>query len=118
MELGRPCPMKAYLRREPHQVDFAENGGVAVDKFIAQPYDVVFMDMQMPEMDGLDATRMIRSWEREQGIAPAMIIALTASVLDEDVKRSLAAGCTAHISKPVKKETILSVLSTATAHAS
>ena len=99
-------PIQAYLRREPHQVDIAENGRVAVDKFIAHPYDLVFMDVQMPELDGLDATRMIREWERERGIGPAPIIALTASVLDEDVERSLGAGCTAHISKPVKRHII------------
>jgi CheY-like chemotaxis protein len=83
---------------------------VAVDKFIAHPYDLVFMDVQMPEPDGLDATRMIREWEREQGIVPAPIIALTASVLDEDIKRFLGAGFTAHISKPFKKQIILDVI--------
>ncbi len=102
--------IQAYLRREPHHIDLAENGRVAVDKYIANPYDLVFMDVQMPELDGLDATRMIRAWERKQGLSPATIIALTASALDEDVKRSLEAGCTAHLSKPVKKDTILNVI--------
>lgn len=109
--------IQAYLRREPHQVDIAENGRVAVDKFIAHPYDLVFMDVQMPELDGLDATRMIREWERERGIGPAPIIALTASVLDEDVERSLGAGCTAHISKPVKRHIILDAIRSASTHA-
>jgi CheY-like chemotaxis protein len=102
--------IQAYLRREPHQVDIAENGRVAVNKFIAQPYDLVFMDVQMPELDGLDATRMIRKWEKEQGIEPSSIIALTASVLDEDVKCAVAAGCTAHLSKPIKKQIILDTI--------
>jgi PAS domain S-box-containing protein len=105
--------IQAYLRREPHQVDFAENGRVAVEKFIAQPYDLVFMDVQMPEVDGLDATRMIREWERKHGIRPSLIIALTASVLDEDVKRTLAAGCSAYIGKPLKKQVILDAIRTA-----
>jgi signal transduction histidine kinase/CheY-like chemotaxis protein len=99
--------IQAYLRREPHQVDFAENGRAAVEKFIARPYDLVFMDVHMPEVDGLDATRMIREWERKHGIRPSLIIALTASVLDEDVKRTLAAGCSAHIGKPFTKRVIL-----------
>jgi PAS domain S-box-containing protein len=102
--------IQAYLRREPHEVDFAENGRVAVDKFIAQPYDLVFMDVQMPELDGLDATRLIREWERKRAIRPSSIIALTASVLDEDVKRALAAGCTAHIGKPLTKHVILDAI--------
>jgi len=98
------------MRRSPHHIDLAENGRVAVDKFIAHPYDLVLMDIQMPELDGLDATRAIREWEREHGIGPAPIIALTASVLDEDVKRALAAGCTSHIGKPVKKQVILDAI--------
>jgi PAS domain S-box-containing protein len=105
--------IQAYLRREPHQVDFAENGRLAVDKFIAKPYDLVFMDMHMPELDGLDATRMIREWERKHYLRPSSIIALTASVLDEDVKRVLAAGCTAHIGKPLTKQVILDAIRTA-----
>jgi len=105
--------IQAYLRREPHQVDFAENGRAAVEKFIAQPYDLVFMDVQMPEVDGLDATRMIREWERKHGIRPSLIIALTASVLDEDVKHTLAAGCSAHIGKPFTKQVILDAIRTA-----
>jgi len=102
--------IQAYLRREPHHVDFAENGRVAVDNFIAHPYDLVFMDVHMPELDGLDATRMIREWERNHDIRPSCIIALTASVLEEDVERALAAGCNAHIGKPLTKQVILDVI--------
>jgi len=102
--------IQGYLRREPHQVAFAENGRMAVDKFIAQPYDLIFMDMQMPELDGLDATRMIREWERKHGKRPSLIIALTASVLDEDVRGALAAGCNAHIGKPLTKQVILNAI--------
>ena len=105
--------IQAYLRRTPHHIDLAENGRVAVDKFIAQPYDLVLMDIQMPELDGLDATRVIREWERAHGTGPKPIIALTASVLDEDVKRALAAGCTSHIGKPVKKQVILDAIRSA-----
>jgi CheY-like chemotaxis protein len=99
--------IQAFLRREPHQVDMAENGRVAIDKFFARPYDLVLMDIQMPELDGLEATRIIRRWEKEQGLAPARILALTASVLDQDVEQSLSAGCNAHIGKPVKKQALL-----------
>jgi two-component system, sensor histidine kinase and response regulator len=99
--------IQAFLRREPHQIDIAENGRIAIDKFVARPYDLVLMDIQMPELDGLEATRIIRQWEKRQGLAPVPILALTASVLDQDVERSLSAGCNAHIGKPVKKQALL-----------
>jgi CheY-like chemotaxis protein len=68
------------------------------------------MDVQMPEIDGLAATRAIRQWESEQGLSRTPIIALTASALDEDVKRSLAAGCDQHISKPVRRPVLLAAI--------
>jgi len=97
----------AYLRSEPLHVEFAENGNIAVQMFTASRYDLVFMDVQMPEMDGLSATRVIRRWESEQGRMPTPIVALTASALEEDVNRALAAGCDMHISKPVKKRVMI-----------
>jgi signal transduction histidine kinase/DNA-binding response OmpR family regulator len=97
----------AYLRREPYQVDFALDGREAVNKFISQRYDLVFMDIQMPEVDGLAATRTIRRWESDHGLSPTPIIALTASVLEEDVRLALASGCNLHMSKPVRKRVLL-----------
>ncbi len=97
----------AYLRREPYQVDFALDGREAVNKFISQRYDLVFMDIQMPEVDGLAATRTIRRWESDHGLSPTPIIALSASVLEEDVRLALAAGCNLHMSKPVRKRVLL-----------
>jgi two-component system, sensor histidine kinase and response regulator len=100
----------AYLSREPYSLDFAINGSEAVSKFTAQRYDLVLMDIQMPEMDGLTATRAIRQWERDNGADPRPIIALSASVLGEDVQRALAAGCNMHLAKPVKKRTLLDAI--------
>jgi CheY-like chemotaxis protein len=102
----------AYLRQEPYQVDFAEDGKEALGKFIAHQYDLVLMDIQMPVMDGLEATRAIRQWEQEHHRAPATIIALTAFALEEDVKRVLAAGCNMHLSKPIKKTTLVDCIRT------
>jgi CheY-like chemotaxis protein len=65
------------------------------------------MDIQMPKMDGLDATRAIRRWEFEHGRVPAPIVALTAYALEEDIRRTLSAGCNLHISKPLKKQTLI-----------
>jgi PAS domain S-box-containing protein len=97
----------AYLRREPYQVEFAEDGRQAFEKFITNLYDLVLMDIQMPEMDGLDATRAIRRWEFAYGHVPTPIIALTAYALEEDVRRSLAAGCNLHLSKPLRKQALI-----------
>ena len=64
----------------------------------------------MPEVDGLAATRAIRQWEGEQGFPATPIIALTASALEDDVKRSLAAGCDEHVNKPVNKPVLLAAI--------
>jgi PAS domain S-box-containing protein len=92
-----------YLKPTPFQLDIAENGAVAVEKFKAAHYDLVLMDMQMPVMDGYSATQVIREWEAERGLMPIPIIALTAHALKEEAQKSLDAGCTAHITKPIKK---------------
>ena len=93
-------------------VEHAENGRIAVDMFSEHEpgyYDAVLMDMRMPEMDGLEATRAIRAMDREDAkIIP--IIALTANAFDEDVQRSMQAGLNAHLSKPVEPETLFSTL--------
>jgi len=102
--------IQSYLKKMPYQIDIAENGEIAVEKFKSGSYDLVLMDMQMPVMDGYAATREIRKWERERGVEPTCIIALTASAFKEDTQRSLDAGCTAHITKPIKKATLLETI--------
>jgi signal transduction histidine kinase/CheY-like chemotaxis protein len=102
--------IEAYLKNLPYELDVAENGEIAVAKFIQGKHDVVLMDMQMPVMDGYDAVRTIRRWEREHGRPPTPVIALTASALQEDVRNAIAAGCTSHLSKPIKKSRLLSAM--------
>ncbi|MEI6314734.1 MAG: response regulator, partial [Syntrophus sp. (in: bacteria)] len=100
-----------YLKNTPHEMQMAENGQFALDRFINNgPFDLVFMDVQMPVMDGYTATRAIRSWEKEQGRERTPIVALTAYALKEDVQRSLDAGCDGHITKPLKKATFLNAI--------
>ncbi|HTT08877.1 MAG TPA: ATP-binding protein [Gammaproteobacteria bacterium] len=99
--------IRAYLKTAPCDIDEADNGAVAVDKFKQSRYDLVLMDMQMPVLDGYSATRAIREWEHAQGRLPAPIIALTAYAVREDVDKSLAAGCTAHLTKPLRKQMLL-----------
>lgn len=94
------------------QVDLAENGRIAVEKMTASPeghYDAVLMDIRMPEMDGLEAARLIRSMDRADA-KTIPIIALTANAFDEDVQRSLQAGMNAHLSKPIQPDALYETL--------
>ena len=93
-------------------VDLAENGQIALDLFAASApgsYDAVLMDIRMPVMDGHEATRRIRALDRPDA-KKIPIIALSANALDEDVQRSLQAGMTAHLSKPVEPERLFDTL--------
>jgi two-component system sensor histidine kinase/response regulator len=102
--------IRAYLKRTPYTLDEAENGKMALDRFIAGKYDVVLMDIQMPVLDGYTAVRMIRDWESDHHHKRTPIIALTASALDDAVRRAKDAGCDMHVSKPVKKATLLEAI--------
>jgi PAS domain S-box-containing protein len=103
----------AYLRRACYHIDFAEDGRQAFNKFVTTPYDLVLMDIQMPLMDGLEATRAIRQWESERGQVPTPIVALTAFALEEDVQRALSAGCNLHVSKPLTKQVLIDCIHSA-----
>jgi PAS domain S-box-containing protein len=97
----------AYLEEMPYVVDIAENGVLACGMFESGHYDLVLMDRQMPVMDGLTATRKIRTWEQENGRLAVPIIALTASALKGDRELCMSAGCTAFLTKPIKQELLL-----------
>jgi signal transduction histidine kinase/CheY-like chemotaxis protein len=92
-------------------IDFAENGEEAVRMFSEAPekYDAILMDVQMPEMDGYEATRRIRALDVPQA-RNIPIIAMTANVFREDIEKSLAVGMNAHIGKPLDMEEVFSVL--------
>ena len=99
--------VQAYMKGSRHKLNIAEHGKAAVDRFQVESFDLVLMDMQMPVMDGLTATRTIRSIEKERGAAPVPIIALTANARPQDVEMSYQAGCNAHLSKPISKLKLL-----------
>jgi signal transduction histidine kinase/ActR/RegA family two-component response regulator len=99
-----------YLDNQPCEIIEAENGLEAIDKIKSEKFDIIFMDVQMPELDGYAATAQIREWEKSHDQAPTPIIALTAHALSEDRTKSIKAGCDDHITKPFKKKTILSVI--------
>ncbi len=89
------------LMRFRCDVSVACDGAEAVDRFRAERFDLVLMDMQMPVMDGLAATRAIRAIERERAAPRTPVVAMTANVLEGDRERCLAAGMDDYISKPI-----------------
>jgi CheY-like chemotaxis protein len=79
------------------------------EKSDAGYYDAIFMDIRMPEMDGLDAAKLIRSMKKEDA-ATVPIIAMTANAFDEDIRKSAESGMNSHISKPIDMNRIRAVL--------
>ena len=105
--------IQAFLGDGPHRLDLAENGEEAVQAYERageSGYDLVFMDMQMPVMDGYEATRSIRAMEEERGWSRTPVTALTAYALEEEMQKSLAAGCDAHLTKPIRKARLLEAI--------
>jgi PAS domain S-box-containing protein len=100
----------AYLENTPYLVEVAETGAIACEMFKGGHYDLVLMDRQMPVMDGLAATRTIRTWEQANDRPPTPIIALTASALKGDRETCMAAGCTAYLTKPIKQDVLLQAI--------
>ena len=90
----------------------AENGAIAVQKVCKEEaYDLIFMDIQMPVMDGFTAMRTIREWELENNKESVPIIALTASSTKEDMLKSFQYGCAEYLSKPIRKQALLEAVS-------
>ena len=107
------------LEMEGISSDHGENGRQVVEMFKSSPehyYDAVLMDVRMPVMDGLDATRAIRGLDRPDA-KEIPIIAMTANAFDDDVQRSLQTGMTAHLSKPVEPERLYETLARLTRRA-
>jgi signal transduction histidine kinase/CheY-like chemotaxis protein len=125
VEINREI-IQALLEPTAVHIDYAENGAEVLEMYSASPgaYDLILMDVQMPEMDGYEATRRIRAFERDWGKnapdrSPAgggkpfrkvPIIAMTANVFREDVEKCLDAGMNDHVGKPLDFEEVLSKL--------
>lgn len=99
-----------YLQKTTHQISYAKNGSEAINLAEKNLFDVIFMDVQMPEVDGYQATKVIREIETKEARRPCQIVACTANAFAEDVKKSHEAGCDAHLSKPVRKDIIIKFL--------
>jgi two-component system sensor histidine kinase/response regulator len=98
------------LRRLGHEADIANNGREAVEAAGRAQYDIIFMDLMMPELDGIQAAKQIR--ERQSGDGP-MIFAVTANVMPEDRAAALAAGMDDYVTKPIRMEIIRELVLTA-----
>jgi signal transduction histidine kinase len=120
VEINREI-MSAILEETEISIDFAENGTVAVSMFHTHPekYALILMDVNMPEMDGYEATQQIRTFEAEMKKASGYdknlhkqipIIAMTANVFKEDIEKCLSAGMNDHIGKPISTEALLKIL--------
>jgi len=94
------------------KIDCAENGKEVVEKFAASPdkYALILMDVQMPEMDGYEATRKIREIEQETARKPVLILAMTANVFREDIEKCLSAGMNDHVGKPLDMKELMKKL--------
>ncbi len=106
--------IKMVLQERGMSMDLAVNGRIAVDLFEQHPegyYSAILMDMRMPEMDGLEATKRIRGLNRDDA-KTIPIIALTANAFDEDVQRSMQAGLDAHLLKPIQPDVLYEALET------
>jgi PAS domain S-box-containing protein len=103
--------LDVYLKRAGYLVSRATNGREAVE--MAPQADLILMDVEMPEMDGLAATRVIRDDERESGRTVLPILALTAHAVDGYRERCLAAGCSGYLAKPIRKQPLLDAVAAA-----
>lgn len=97
--------LEEFLKVSGVRCDFANNGQEAVEKFIGKKYDAILMDIQMPNMDGYEATKKIRNVNKR-----IPIIAISADAFNEDVAKMVECGMNDHVSKPIEQNKLLSVL--------
>ncbi len=99
-----------FLRDTTHRITEANNGQEGVEAFQRKKFDVIFMDMEMPLMDGYQATRIIRALEADSGAVPTPIVAQTAHALPEFKHQCMLSGCTEFLAKPFSKNALLTML--------
>ncbi|MBF0271962.1 MAG: response regulator [Magnetococcales bacterium] len=100
-----------YLESSPHHLSMATNGAEALDRVMREAFDVVLMDIEMPVMNGLRATTLIRAWEKESRRESSLVIlALSAHSMEGEAKLCREAGCNDHLGKPISKKNLLAAL--------
>ncbi len=97
------------LKKKGYIIDLAENGLEAVEKYKSNSYDLIIMDLMMPVMDGLEATKLIRSFETQKGIYTP-IVGLTANTFDADREKCLSTGMDEYMAKPFNLELFNSIV--------
>ena len=102
--------IRAYLKGTPYVLDFAEDGAIALEKLKTRPYDLALVDVHMPAKDGFAVVREFREFESAQGRTQLPVLALTADAFQEAVEKSLAAGFTRHLAKPIRKPALLQAI--------
>ncbi|KHK04108.1 hybrid sensor histidine kinase/response regulator [Desulfovibrio sp. TomC] len=108
--IGNRQVVSLFLENEPVILEEADNGLDALERYKKGDIDIVLMDHVMPVMDGMSATRAIRAYERGSGTTPVPIIGITARAFPEDQAACLDAGCSAYLSKPVRRTTLLAAM--------
>ena len=102
--------VRMVLERQGHAVELATDGKQAVDRLGVESFDLVLMDVHMPVMDGIAATRAIRSREADEHLSRVPIIALTASAMAEDREACMAAGVDDYLTKPIRPAELTQVV--------
>ncbi len=102
--------MQMFLRKTGAVLETAKNGREALERAVANPFDVILMDIQMPELDGYEATRLIRAHEAHEKLPRTRILALTADATREARRHAEEAGCDGYLTKPIQKEELLEAL--------
>ncbi|MFZ4855310.1 MAG: response regulator [Desulfuromonadaceae bacterium] len=109
VEINREL-LRVTLEKQGHRTTMANNGREAVEQFLNGKFDVIFMDMQMPVLDGYGAVREIRAIEQEQDMLRTPIIAMTAYAMQGDREKCLEAGMDAYLSKPARAADVIATL--------
>ncbi|MBF0422308.1 MAG: PAS domain S-box protein [Magnetococcales bacterium] len=99
--------IQSFLEGTPHQLEVVRNGRLALEEVKTRNFDLVLMDIRMPVMDGLEASRKIRQWEKGAGRPRLAIWALTAHAHEGEAKQSREAGCDLHLVKPLRKKVLM-----------
>ncbi len=102
--------VRMFLKKYDFEIIDAENGKVALDYVNKSPFHMIFMDLQMPVLDGFSAISEIRKLELTLKRSPSIIIALTAHTTDEDRAKAFRAGCNEYLTKPLQKMKLIACI--------
>ncbi len=102
--------IELFFRDLPHTLHIANNGEEGFNRVQNEHFDMIFMDIEMPIMDGYECTRTIRTWENNTDITPCIIVALTAHALTEAKEKITDAGCDSFLTKPISKDKIVNTI--------